>query len=200
MDKPTFVTGLPSMLFRSRKKPEFLERVRSVFWPRGGWRRMAKYVWRRLGRINASPHAIALGCAAGAFAACTPFFGFQFLLAALLAWALGGSIVASALGTFVANPLTLPFIVVGTYNLGNRILGLPSVLNGDNRLMEQLFSGSWDVYWPILKPMIVGSIPVGGAVAVLCYVPVRIMVTVYQRRRRRRLQQTLTFNRRVDSL
>jgi uncharacterized protein (DUF2062 family) len=56
------------------------------------------------------------------------------------------------------------------------------------------------VYWPILKPMIVGSIPVGGAVAVLCYVPVRIMVTVYQRRRRHRLQQTLTFNRRVDSL
>ena len=46
-------------------------------------RRLA-YVYRRLMRVRATPHEVALGCAAGIFAAFTPFLGFQMLLAGVL--------------------------------------------------------------------------------------------------------------------
>ena len=57
---------------------------------------------------------VAAGVAAGAFTSFTPFMGLHFLFAALFAWAIRGNLLASALGTFVGNPLTFPFIWAAT--------------------------------------------------------------------------------------
>ncbi len=68
----------------------------------------------RLARLWASPHALAMGCAVGAF---TPFIGLHFVLAAIVAYVLRASVIASALGAALGNPVTLPFIWVASYNV-----------------------------------------------------------------------------------
>src|SRR5579871_6265716 len=98
------------MLFKRRKPLTLLQRLRSALWPTRSFERSFRYMVLRLWRIPASPHSIALGCAVGVFAIFTPFLGFQMMLAALLAIVFGGSVLASAVGTFAGNPLTYPVI------------------------------------------------------------------------------------------
>ena len=60
---------------------------------------------------------------AGVMASFTPLFGLHFVVAALLAKAMRGNIVASLAGTLVANPLTFPFIAIASLWTGNWLLG-----------------------------------------------------------------------------
>ena len=118
------------MLFRRRESESWWERLRVHLWPRRSWSRSGRYVVYRLRRLSASPHAIALGFAVGAFAAVTPYIGTHLMMAALLSWAIGGSIVASVLGTFVGNPLTYPLLWYASYEVGNVLLGGASTNEG----------------------------------------------------------------------
>jgi uncharacterized protein (DUF2062 family) len=171
------------MLFRRREEESWFERLRVHVWPRRSFSRSSRYVLYRLRRLSASPHAIALGFSAGAFMSVTPYLGTHMVLAALLAWAIGGSMVAALLGTFVGNPLTYPLIWFASYKLGNLLLGTES-MNTHADLRETLLKSSFEQLWPILKPMTLGSIPIGIAIAALCYVLVKPMVGAYQHRRR----------------
>jgi len=174
------------MLFKRRQTESLLERLRVHLWPRRSWSRSSRYVVYRLRRLSATPHAIALGFAAGTFAAVTPYIGTHLIMAALIAWIIGGSIVASVLGTFFGNPLTYPFLWYASYAVGNLLLGGKTTKKSID-LSQGLFHSSFDHLWPILKPMSLGCIPVGIAVAISCYFLVRPMVEAYQRRRRREL-------------
>ena len=175
------------MLFKRRQKPDFVERVRVIFWPKTGWRRSTKYLLKRVLRLSGTPHAIALGFAAGVFASFTPLVGFHFSIGFLLAWVAGGNLIASAFGTFIGNPVTFPLIWAGTYRFGNWILGShPAVENPNIDISAGLFVHSVDVILPLFKPMMVGSIPVGIIAAIVSYFPVRNMIEAYQRRRRAR--------------
>lgn len=171
------------MLFRRRKPPSLSERVRIWLWPRRNWSRSSRYISHRLRRLRATPHAIALGCGLGVFASFTPFFGFHFILAGVLAWATRSSIIASALGTFFGNPLTFPFMWYGAYHLGNWTLGL----NPKPRKIDfsgGLFDKSFDQVWPILKPIIVGGIPLGIVAGTIAYFLVRKAAEAYRNKRR----------------
>ncbi len=88
------------MLFKRRQLPSFAERVRLWLWPRRSWSRSLRYVLYRIVRLRANPHSLALGCAAGVFAACTPLIGGQIVLAAMLALALRANVAAAILATF----------------------------------------------------------------------------------------------------
>ena len=147
-------------------------------------------------RLRGSPHAIALGFAVGVMVSFTPFIGFHFIAGGLLALVLGGSVIASAFGTFVGNPLTFPFIWYGIYKFGNLILGTDGDFNPDVLVsgFEKLWAGisdfsadvllgAFDILWPLLKPMTVGSVPMGILAGMLFYVPVLKAVKSYQRRR-----------------
>jgi uncharacterized protein (DUF2062 family) len=92
------------MLFRRREAESFLGRMRIHLWPRRSWTRSSRYVVYRLRRLSGTPHAVALGFAIGVFTAVTPFLGTHIVMAVLLAWVIGGSMVAALLGTFVGNP------------------------------------------------------------------------------------------------
>ena len=175
------------MLFKRRQTESLLERLRVHLWPRRSWSRSSRYVVYRLRRLSATPHAIALGFAAGTFVAVTPYIGTHLIMAALIAWIIGGSIVAAILGTFLGNPLTYPFLWYASYEVGNLLLG-GKVTKKRIDLSQGLFYSSFDHLWPILKPMALGSIPVGLAVATACYFLVRPMVDAYQHRRRREIR------------
>ena len=105
------------------------------------------------------------------------------VMAALIAWIIGGSIVAALLGTFVGNPLTYPFFWVGTYEVGHLMLG-GGAERARHRPVERYLPDLHDQLWPILKPMTLGALPVGLALAALSYVLVRPTVNAYQHRRR----------------
>jgi uncharacterized protein len=171
------------MLFRRREAESFLERLRVHLWPRRSWSRSTRYIVYRVRRLSATPHAVALGFAAGVFVATTPFLGAHMIMAALIAWIIGGSIVAAVLGTFVGNPLTYPLFWVGTYEVGHLMLG-----GGADKLEIDLSSGLFDdsleQLWPILKPMSLGALPIGLGLALLSYALVRPTVNAYQHRRR----------------
>ncbi len=187
------------MLFRRRQKPGAKERFQAWVWPRRGWRRAMNYVLHRVKRLPGSPHAIALGFAAGAFASFTPLVGFHFLLGFLVAYLIGGNLIASALGTFVGNPLTFPFIWFATYTVGSLILGieLDQAATSAMPVIElgtlwtdwgQFWLDFWDKIWPVIKPMLVAGVPMGIAVGALCYWLVKMAVSAYQTKRRSRIE------------
>ncbi|MCH9764794.1 MAG: DUF2062 domain-containing protein [Alphaproteobacteria bacterium] len=184
------------MLFKRRNPPTLLERTRTWVWPRRSWARSLRYFLLRLERLQASPHQVALGCAAGVFVSITPLLGTQMLLAALLAFSIRASIPAALIGTFFGNPLSWPLIWAGTYFAGCYMLGIESVLtmSGLEHYMAPLFQalGSWSpelidttikLVWPVLKPMLAGSVPLGLATAILIYYVLRPLVATYQRSR-----------------
>ena len=151
------------------------------------WSRSSRYVVYRLRRLSDSPHAVALGFAAGVFTAVTPFLGTHMVMAALLAWVIGGSIVAALLGTFLGNPLTYPLFWYSTYEVGNLMLGGTSEKPPID-LSAGIFQTSLEQLWPIMKPMMLGSVPVGLGLAALSYVLVKPMFDAYKHRRRRELE------------
>lgn len=170
------------MLFRRRDPARFGERIRVFFWPRRSWERSVRYVLHRLRRLKSSPHAIALGFSSGIFASFTPFMGCHFILAGLLSWVTRSSILASALGTFVGNPLTFPIIWLSTYKLGSWMLGQDPKKSSID-ISDGIFQSSFDNLLPLIKPMLVGGVPLGLLAAVLGYFPMRRAVEVYRARR-----------------
>ena len=177
------------MLFRRKTNELFWERLRIALWPRRSFRRSAAYLVKRTLRLSATPHAIAAGIAAGVFASFTPFMGMHFIIAAGVAWIFRGNLVASAIGTFVGNPITFPFIWGATLGLGRFILRgeIPSEIGPQDigHLLWHLeFTKLWD---PLLKPMTIGSLPLGVAFALTFYVVTRWAASAFREQRRRRL-------------
>jgi uncharacterized protein len=174
------------MRFRRREERTRAQRMRQWIWPESGWWRTFLYIWRKVWRLADSPHAIALGFAAGAFASFTPLWTLHFVVAALVAWVLGGNILASAFGTIVGNPLTFPFIIPAIYETGVAILGQGGGLRTFD-FWHSLTHGELSAIWPTWKPMAVGGPILGVVAGAVCYVLVRATVGAYQDRRRARL-------------
>jgi uncharacterized protein len=187
------------MLFRRRTPQTFAERVRTWVWPRTSWSRSMRYFLLRLERLKASPHQVALGCAAGVFAAVTPLLGTQMILAAVIAFGIRASIPAALIGTFFGNPVSWPLIWGGTYFAGCHILGVDSILATVGldayfaplkiavmSASPEMLTAAVNVLWPVFKPMLVGSIPLGLASAVVIYYSLRPIVSAYQRSRSQR--------------
>lgn len=151
---------------------------------------------QRLSHLRASPHEIALGCAAGAFMSVTPLLGVQTLLAVVLAALLRASIPAAVIGTCVGNPLSWPFIWAATYAMGLQITGLQGML--DPSSIERNVMLIWHAFlersphlvdataallWPLLLPMLAGSLPLGLLTAAIVYYISRNFVRGWRLRR-----------------
>jgi uncharacterized protein len=177
------------MLFRRREKLGFWAKTRAL-WPRRSWSRSLQYMQKRVLRLRASPHAIAAGFAAGIFASFTPFVGFHIILAFAIAYLVAGNMAAVVIGCTVGgNPLTYPLIWASTYELGRYLMDAQSphgpAPEGFGHALEHMnFLAIWD---PILKPMLVGSLPLGIAFAILGYGLVYATAKSFQQRRAHRL-------------
>ncbi len=177
--------------------------VRSIVWPKAGWRRASRYIAHRVQRLPGTPYRIAAGFASGAAVSFTPFIGLHFFSAALLALLLRGNVVASAIGTVVGNPWTFAIIWPSTYSLGHWILGgspvsaqpsIPDFINLFSGLIRALLEFDLayliDHVWPVLWPMMIGGIPTAVVVWIGTFWLVRGAVAEYQhvRHRRRRIK------------
>ncbi len=188
-------------MFKKRKR-SYSEIVRGLFWPQTGVRRAWLYHMHRLARKNVSPHSLAIGVAAGAFASFTPLIGFHFILAGVLAYLLGGNLLASAVGTAVGNPLTFPFIWLATYNVGAIMMGRETrtavTVQPDYSMGDAYATGLWayaSELWAklesVIVPMIIGGIPLGLICAATCYWLVRRVIATLQAARQARRNRHL---------
>lgn len=152
-------------------------------------RRVARYHFLKILRLRATPHAIAMGVAAGTFAAFLPFIGVHMALSVALAWLLGGNMIAAAASTvLIGNPFTYPFIWAATWEAGQLLLGTSAKSMGTIHLHELFHKMSLSELWePILKPLLVGFVPLGFAGAVFGYVIVLQAVRIFRARRQKRL-------------
>jgi uncharacterized protein (DUF2062 family) len=177
------------MLFRRRRPLKPHQKLVQWVWPRGGWTRTSHYYRKRLMRLSGTPHSIAAGFAAGVALAMTPFLGFHYLLSFVAAFLVRGNVLAAILGTSLGNPLTFPFIWLGTFETGSLILGWfgrqPEPVDFD-LLAHRLLTDSWGEIWPIVEPMLIGSIPIALLLGAISYVLVYIAAQSFQTSRRQR--------------
>jgi len=196
-------------MFKRRAKRSVLQYIADGLYPRGGWSRAVSYVMHRLRRLPDPPHKIARGVAAGIFVCFTPFFGFHFVLAAVLALVVKGNILAAVLTTFFGNPLTFPLIATLCIELGNWIMGmpdrlpLPQVFNGFSRASLELWHNFTAIFTPerahwenlieffhtVFLPYTVGGLLPGIAAATAAYLLALPAVKAYQTRRIKKLAE-----------
>lgn len=174
-------------MFKRRIQRTPLQKARELVWPASGYRRASLYLWRRLTRLNATPHAVALGFAIGVFMSFSPFLGFHLALSGLFAWLLRVNIAASLLGNFLGNPVTYPLMWAGVYQAGVAMLG-----SGAGNANADLSSLSFDAasFQELFMPFLAGSIPVGIVAGMIFYFPVKGGVKRFQAARRERFVKT----------
>lgn len=175
------------MVFRRRRELNYWEKGREFVWPSSGWRRAFRYLWWRIVRMPGTPYNIAAGLACGAAISMTPMVGVHFVLSAIMAWIIGGNIIASAIGTAVGNPWTFPFIWVWTFYLGNLVLGTTASL--DVAPPDLSLSLLVEHPWRVFLPMLIGSIPTALTTWLVVFFSGRAIVSTFQARRRRRRQK-----------
>lgn len=193
-----------------RRKPRSpTQRMGDMVYPRGGWLRAAQYTWHRLRRLPDAPHRIGRGIAAGVFVSFTPLFGLHLFGSMALAWAIGGNVLAGVIGSFVGNPVTIPFIALMSLALGRWILDIEGRLtpiaifdafavagrqltgnllspwSGDPMEWDQLYAFGRDIFLPYL----IGGIVPGLTAAIVCHYLTVPLVEAYHRRRDARLRR-----------
>lgn len=193
------------MVFKRRDPKPFLRAVLEFLWPRGGWSRAFQYVKHRVRRLPDRPEKIARGIWAGVFTTFTPFYGLHFFVAAIIATAMRGNIVASLMATFFGNPLTYVPIGVVSLQTGHWLLGsemkeetersfggkfvdagsdlwlnLKHVLMGEARDWTKLSIFYDEIFFPYL----IGGIIPGIISATICYYVSVPVIRAYQKRRK----------------
>jgi uncharacterized protein (DUF2062 family) len=150
------------MILKRRHPRSRGQHIREALWPSMGLARLGRYYKHRLARLTGTPYAIGAGFATGVAISFTPFVGFHLMLALLIAWMLGGDLVAMALGTLIAgNPWTLPFIWITTYKVGQAMLGHEGTRAASRELTHHQFTFNDLLSKPmeLLLPMTLGSLP-----------------------------------------
>lgn len=173
------------MPFRRREPVGFSEKICDLFWPRTGFSRSLRYMKLRLLRLSASPHSIAAGVAIGVGVAWMPFLGVHIIIAMALGFLMRVNLVAAALGTTFANPLTFPFIWASTWELGHVILGRKTSESAAHVDFVALFSHLEfrQIWTPVLEPMTIGAVPPAIISAVIAYIAVYGLINGFQRRK-----------------
>ena len=200
------------MVFRRRDRRSPWRAAAEAVYPRGGWRRSIEYIKHRLRRLPDSPEKIGRGMAAGVFISFTPLYGFHFLGGLLIAWAVRGNLIASMIGTFVNNFLTLVPISALAMGLGYWILGgelRPGKVEELGHIFAEAGWDLWHNFWALFTdetmdwaglgaffrdvfwPYLVGGLGPGLIVALLSYRVTVPLVRAYQAARRRRLEERL---------
>ncbi|NWF54862.1 MAG: DUF2062 domain-containing protein [Syntrophaceae bacterium] len=150
------------------------------------WRRWFRLFYLRMVRLRGQPEEVAGGMAIGVAIGLTPTVPLHLVLAVLIAFLMGKSKLAAALGSQVGNPFFLPFIYILDYKIGLTLTGTqgPSLMIHDFSAPSILDLG-WDIYYPLLF----GGGVVGALSILPTYLATRKLVLLSRERRRRRLEK-----------
>lgn len=86
------------------------------------WQARLRASWESLLAEHATPGRLGAAVGVGVFCGCSPFHGFQFLLALLLAWALRVNKLAVMVGLQVSAPPVTPLVLFAGLQFGALLL------------------------------------------------------------------------------
>lgn len=193
------------MLFRRKKELTFFEKTKNFIYPEKGLIRSYKYLLKRITRIPDKTHAIAIGVSCGVGISMTPFIGLQIILTMILCFILRGSITAGIISTAIGNPLTFPFIWIGSYKIGIYILENQNEQTKEIAFMK-LFEdmkesiSTMDLMnlkeniLPILTPMMIGGAILGIIFGTLSYYLVIGIIDEYKRKHKEKIEEAMKKN------
>lgn len=153
-------------------------------------RRIVRYYYLRLVRIDDSPEKIAGGVALGVFLGIFPTFGVGLILAVALASWLHVNRAAAILGSLIMNPLTTPFFWTLSTTVGALVFQVENA-----KILEEArrIETSWAAIfgWGALV-YLVGNTIVSAVFAGASYVVTkRLAAAVHAKRRQRRHRRAL---------
>lgn len=120
-----------------------------------------KALWKLARSERASPREIGWAVGIGAFAGCTPAIGFHGVVSLALATLCRKNRLFAWLGSRISNMMILPFIVIAEIEVSHRLRAgewVPIAIDHHH---------PFDALWPLLLDWILGTIPVGGAIALV---------------------------------
>lgn len=122
-------------------------------------------------KIHGEPRNIALGFALGLFIGMAPIMGLQTLLVLALATLFKWNKLSAAVGVWITNPLTAPFIYGLTYLTGAGIIGLSKARYIEPEqsitIISRIITKAPDVFLSLIIGGIILGIPV--AIAGYCF-------------------------------
>jgi uncharacterized protein (DUF2062 family) len=201
------------MVFRRRDRRSPWRAAAESVYPRGGWMRALNYIKHRLRRLPDSPEKIGRGMAAGVFISFTPLYGLHFIGGLLIAKLIRGNLLASMIGTFINNFLTLVPISAMAMVLGTWILGREldrHLLRDLGRYFSEAGQDLWHNFWAVFTsetmdwaglrvffrevflPYFVGGLIPGLVAAMACYWLTVQLARAYQAGRRKALEEKLS--------
>ncbi len=160
---------------KSRRVHSFFEKIQ----------RVAKFLYFRLIRIQATPENIARGLAAGVFSGLLPILPVQTVAAVAFAMLVGGSKIAAAIGTWISNPLNwVPFYML-FYYIGTSVLPfeIPKLDLKHVEFLELLERGP-----KLVLAMMVGGLVVAIPSTIISYFVSLHFIRIYQNRKKKRLK------------
>ena len=192
------------MVFKRRDKQSLLQRLRTLFYPKKGWKRGIQYVSHRVKRLPDTSHKISLGAAIGVFVSFSPILGVHMAMALILVYILRANLVAAFITTMIGNPVTYPFIAAAALNLGRTVLGR-NIRDEDFQSLHAAFweasTGAWQLIqsWfgvaerpegltaflsELFVPYLVGGTIIGLVLGAITYFLLKPVIAAYQSRRR----------------
>jgi uncharacterized protein (DUF2062 family) len=149
-------------------------------------RRSLRILLDLMGREQ-TPERVAAAVALGVGVGLSPFIGFHFILAIVLAFAFRLNKLDTVLGSLVGNPWTLPPFFAAGYRVGRALLGYSSTRVAPLHWQRILHEDFWVAFrgpgfGPRLAAFLVGTTLLAAATALVTYVVMRGMLRVYHRR------------------
>ena len=150
-------------------------------------RRRIRLLLDLMGRVD-RPERVAAALALGVGVGLSPFIGFHFILAVVLAWIFRLHKLDTVIGSFVGNPWTLPPIYAMGYRLGRILLGYPPVRVPPLKWERILHHDFWVAFRggpgfsPRLASFLVGTTIIAVVAGFATYFFARGFLRLYHRR------------------
>lgn len=131
--------------------------------------RWAIRAYIRLFKLSGQPREIAAGFAVGILVGMMPLIGGQMAIAAFLASLLRWNPISAAMGVWITNPLTIPFIYSVTYLVGVNVLRRFTTMYFPARLRLRDWANLLQTSPKIILALFVGGLLLGIPLAILSY-------------------------------
>lgn len=145
--------------------------------------------YERFLKIRGNPQEIGLGFGLGLFVGMSPTLGFQMVIAVFFAAMLKWNKISAAIGVWISNPLTAPFLYSTTYIIGARIMGLKNSFRlsdiQDFSALIEILKKTPEIFFALT----IGGIILGLPLAVLGYTISYMAVLKYQEDIKRKLAE-----------
>lgn len=143
--------------------------------------RPARYFYLKLIRQEGSPEQISAGMALGVFIGLITPPGPQMIIALIIATFTGWNRISSALGVWITNPFTIPFIYPVQVWLGSLVSGIPLNFIAPTSIPElwELLSDSQN-HWNLVITLLIGAFVSAVIVSFLSFFVTKYVVNSYR--------------------